>query len=273
MQKFSFEKKSLPKLKTMAIISAAAVFACAIFFVFFNSSPTAPAKEQGFFQNNEIAGCIDLNRDSYNIPPAVFESLPKPPKCFDSIMQLYREGKFSDDFFFTKEFFLQPEFYPAFLEGGIQYWKNPVATHWGAVGFGASSFDREITAKAGSKTKTRLFLHSGFGVRSFQGLKIFAEFENPEDSAFAKIKLDSETSSGFLLGPSFPKFDEKWARQIDSEIEVMQNAQPKQIVMLLKTKAPEEKQALEWKNQYSNYYNATDFVGEKTVARITLTIQ
>jgi hypothetical protein len=273
MQKFSFQKKKLPNLKIITIIFAAAVLSCAIFFAFFNFSQTAPAKAQEVFESNEIAGCIDLNRDSYNVSRAVFELLPKPPKCFASIMQLYREGKFSDDFFFTKEFSLQPEFYPTFLESGIEYWTNPIATHWGAVGFGAFPFERKIIANAGSKAKTRFFLHSGFGVRSFQGVKIAVEFENPEDADFAKIKLDEESSNGFLLGPNFPKFDENWARQIDAEIEIAQNAQPKQIAILLKTKAPDKKQALEWKKQYSNYYNATDFVGEKTVSRIMLTIK
>ncbi|MDD5148555.1 MAG: hypothetical protein PHH08_03770 [Candidatus ainarchaeum sp.] len=260
--------------KLFALLAAVLLIAGAFAVLFIKQGETEK-NGNNFMQENsgKIIGCIDLNRQSYNLAQAVFESLPSPPKCFASIMQLRNRGEFSDDFFFTKEFFLQPEFYPVFLQNGMEYWTSPTATHWGAIGFGCFPYEKTIKIKPGSAAKTRLFLHAGFGVRTFQGMRIVPEFENSEDAEFVKITLDRESEEGFLLGPAFPKFDSGWAKAIDAEIGVLKNPAKKTIKIFLKTKSPEEKQALEWQKKYANYYNATDFVGEKIISSITISTE
>lgn len=232
------------------------------------SQPNIPPNFSGTIEN-----CLYLDRNSYGIAPAVFEALPKPPKCFLSFVQLYHSQKFSDDFFFSPNFFLQPEFYPNFERDGLPYWQNPIATHWGAIGFGSYPFERSLTAKPGETVRTRFFFHSGFGVRTFQGMRLGPEFENASDEQWVKVELDSESKNGFLLGPSYPKFDENWAKAIDVQLTVLPNAPPSTIRILLKTRAPTAEKLAEWRSKKGKqYYNATDFVGEQTAMRIVLQV-
>lgn len=248
------------------IVSAGAL----LIFLTPKTTPTPALSLENVFE--AIKGCKDLERN-YGIPEAVFEELPKAPKCFASIVELYHQGSFKDDFFFGENFFLQPEFYPKFAQAGLQYWTNPTSTHWGVIGFGSYPFERVLNVKAGSNARARFFLHSGLGVRSFQGLKIAAEFENPQDAGFASIALDSESSEGFLLGPSFPKLDSKWAKALGVEVSIPASSPQKTITVLFKTKAPSSEQSLEWSKSFEKYYDATSFVGEKTIAQLKIRIE
>lgn len=273
MKNFSSGKRTTSNATLFAAIVLLVVIA-GIFLLFQKNAPSQPVASSvpkgvvGGIQN-----CVGLDRNSYGISSAVFESLPKPPKCFSSFMQLYRANQFSDDFFFSKNFFLQPEFYPNFESQGLSYWTSPIATHWGAIGFGASPFERSVNAKPGETVRTRFFFHSGFGVRTFQGLRLEAEFENPSDAQWVQVKLDSESENGFLLGPSFPKFDQNWAKAIDAQLAVLPGASTKTIAIRLKTKAPGPLVAEEWAAKNPNrYFNATAFVGEQTAMRILLNI-
>ena len=274
MQKFSFKKKNFPKARAVAVVLATAACIIVVFFVFFNSGAFFPPETgQGFSAGTDINGCIDLNRSSYNIPGAVFEALPNPPKCFVSIMQAYASGKFSDSGFFSKHFFSQPEFYSNFETQGLQYWQNPVATHYGAIGYGSFPESSSLSAKPGETVEARFFFHSGFGVRSFQGLRLEPEFENPSDAQFVQVSLDAESGSGFLLGPSFPKFDKDWAKAVEVKITVLPEAVQKTVKVFLKTRAPDSALAEQWRNVHSLYYNATDFVGSRAAMQITLQIR
>lgn len=262
------------KLQKALII--AVIVLISIFGVLFLINNQKPQDSLLALQQNkppEIKGCVDLDRQAYNIPEAVFEQLPKPPKCFSSMIQAFNNSQFSDDFFFTQQFFLQPEFYPNFKEQGLSYWLNPNATHYGAIGYGAFPSEKEIKAKAGESYKARFFIHSSFGVRTFQGIRLEPEFENPENAEFVKVILDKESNEGFLLGPSFPKFDSEWAKAFNAEVIVSPAAPKKQIIIFLKAKNQSPEQALEWQKSRENYYNATDFVGERTAARLVIQIE
>jgi len=274
MQKFSFKKKTFLSSKAILLIFALAACVIAAFFVFFNFNPDFfPASQKGFFAGTDINGCIDLNRSSYNLPNAVFEALPPPPKCFVSIIQAYANGKFSDSGFFSKQFFSQPEFYSNFETQGLQYWENPVATHYGAIGYGSFPGSVSLSAKQGETVETRFFFHSGFGVRSFQGMRLEPEFENPADAQFVQVSLDEESQNGFLLGPSFPKFDKDWAKAVEVKIIILPGAVQKTVKIFLKTRAPDSLLEEQWRNSHSLYYNATDFVGSMPVMQAILQIR
>lgn len=276
MKTFFGKKKSVAS-QPFLFAAVALLVVIAVAGVFLSFQQSVPASPTDSFvpadSNAEIGNCINLDRNAYGIAPAVFESLPKPPKCFSSFVQLYRTNQFSDEFFFGPNFFLQPEFYSNFEKDGLPYWTNPIATHWGAIGFGASPFERNLDAKPGETIRTRFFFHSGFGVRTFQGLRLEPEFENPSDAQFVQIKLDSDSENGFLLGPSFPKFDANWAKAVDVQLIVLPGASQKTIAIRLKTRAPMPQTEAQWAAKYPNrYFNATAFVGEQTAMRIFLSI-
>lgn len=268
------EKKTvfrLPKKKWLALFLAALAV---LLFVWLSGIQIGGEPRDEFFSatGRAIRGCVDLNR-SYNIPSAVFEALPQPPRCFVSMVQLYQSQQFSDDFFFGPSFFLQPEFYPSFLRNGLHYWTSPISTHWGAIGFGAFPSERTLSVARGQTIRTRFFFHSGFGVRSFQGMRVVPRFQTPTDAQSIHIKLDTDSQNGFLLGPSFPKFDAAWAKPIDLEITADATAPVGNTGFVLKTEPADAVRVERWQAEKGIlYYNATDFVGEQTIAAITLAV-
>ena len=223
---------------------------------------------------NEIIGCIHLTRENYPILPAVFENLPSPPACFVTILEKYRAHEFTDELFFSSAFYLQPEFYPSFEKEGMEQWTNPITTHWGAVGYGSTPSDKSLIIQPGGEAHTRFFFHSGFGVRTFQGVLLQAVFENSEDEQWVQVEMDEESQRGFLLGPTFPKFHETWAKGVDVRVRVSPGAPAKTISFQIWVKTPSNEQKEKWilERGDSAYYDATSYVGERTVFRVNVQI-
>lgn len=257
--------------KNVFLFLAIFLFVLVWVWFFFFPSPE-PVFSNGL--NVPIKGCVDLDRSSYKIPPAVFESLPAAPKCFWSLVKRYQNKQFLDDSFFTPSFFLQPEFYPTFESQGLSYWLSPNATHWGAVGYGYFPSNKVLKGKQEETIHVRFFFHSGFGVRTFQGLRLEPFFENEVDQNKVVVTLDSESQNGFWLGPSFPKFDSHWAKAVDVTILILPSALPGDVSFSLKTKPPFPDGAQAWSTLFGkSYYNATDFVGEQSIMRVDLKIE
>ena len=153
-------------------------------------------------------------RKAYGFSQTVFSELPAPPTDFNKIVGLYQEGKFTDDFFFSEKYFFQPEFYPSFVKNGLGYWLNPSATHWAAYGYGSFPIKKTITVKQGEKGRARFFIHSGYGVRSYQGVGLKTVFSDEKAKDYFDVKIDEP----FLLGPNYPKFERNWAKDVLVEI-------------------------------------------------------
>lgn len=221
------------------------------------------------FNSNSISGCVNLSRENYSLPPAVFENLPSAPACFVSLVERYHSQSFSDEYFFTPEFFLQPEFFPEFEKSGLDYWMNPLATHWGAVGYGSFPSEKKISIRSGEESRARIFLHSGFGVRTFQGASLRVEFENPSDEKWVSVSLDENSVNGFLLGPTFPKFDSRWVRPVDVLVRVSPGAPSLTIPLRVRVLAPPAGMQDQWSRELGEkYYDATSYVGERVAFRV-----
>ena len=266
------QKQFLPE-KNREWLAASVLSACAVIAIvfFLPLENTAPVLPNPLNSSERIHGCVDLNRESYGLTPAVFENLPVPPNCFVSVVQAYREQKFSDNFFFTPDFFLQPEFFASFEKNGLEYWKNPVATHWGVVGFGAFPTERALSIRPGQTIRTRFFFHSGFGVRTFQGVRLEPEWQGGIPAG-VEIGLDENSATGFLLGPAFPKFGAHWAKAVDVTVRALPFASSGDFSLVLKTKAPSESQKMQWQETLLRYFDATQFVGELPAMRLRLRV-
>ncbi|MEK6821055.1 MAG: hypothetical protein AABY11_01490, partial [archaeon] len=124
----------------------------------------------------------------------------------------------------------------------------------------------------GMEEKIRLFFHSGFGVRTTQGAALRWVFENPADEAFVNITLDSESYGGFWIGPTYPVFDARWVKPVDIRVSLSPDAPSRDITFEIVVVAPPNELREEWINAWgSAYYDATTYVGEKKIARVTLT--
>ncbi|MEM4326898.1 MAG: hypothetical protein QXZ13_01875, partial [Candidatus Diapherotrites archaeon] len=113
---------------------------------------------------------IKNKRETYGLPEIVFSQLPEMPKDFNLLVERYRNGVLKEESFFSEKYYLQPEFYPSFLIHGINYWKNPITSHWGAYGYGVYPSKKSITIYKGEEKEIVFFVYSGYGIRSYQGI-------------------------------------------------------------------------------------------------------
>ena len=258
-------KFSIPSI---FFILAGAALLLIIGIFFWTQSPSAPTADFS------LQNCMDLNRESYGISPGVFAELPSPPKCFQSTINARRIGTFTDDFFFTEAFYSQPEFYSSFSSNGLPYWHKPVSRNWGIVGFGIQFNQKQLSIRAGETKKVRIFMHSGYGIRTFQGVRIVPVVLGRSIAPFISIKGNPDASEAFVLGPNFPKFDPRWSKALEFEISVSPSAESNYTIIEFRTASPYPEQNQQFETEFSGkYYPVTHLIGEKKIAELRLTIE
>lgn len=217
------------------------------------------------------SACRSADRSSYGVDSAVFSRLPSLPACILSVSDSFNNRQFTDSFFFAPDYYLQPEFYPSFFTEGLSKFTSPVATHYGAVGYGAFPHEWVVPRDSSRVHSTRIFFHSGFGVRSFQAGSLDVEFAIPEDAGHVVVSLDSSSSEGFFLGPSFPIFHPSWVKPVDVSVSVKPSAPYREIVVYLVTRPPSSSFMDSVSPIAGSLYSLTDWVGSQRV--ITLVIR
>lgn len=208
---------------------------------------------------------LEEKRKTYGFPTAVFEELPKPPKDFEKIVELMHKGNYSNYVFFPKEFFLQPEFYPGFKENGFSYWQNPSLTHYAVSGHGFYPSIQEITIKKGQTKTIAFFLHAGWGVQSFQGTKI----ETKNTNNWIKIKIPEPE---FLLGYSYPKFSNSWAKKIQAIISIDQNTPTGKYELEFFPTNPSQEKKQKWTTNLKRKYESIAGYGINLNTKITIKV-
>lgn len=176
---------------------------------------------------------------------------------------------FVDINFFDESYYLQPEFYQSFSTIGLSAWKSPAHTHYGAVGFGSFPQTSSSIITSSSPRSFTFLVYSGFGIRSLQRMALVARFENPDDAKLVSFDLDDLSESGFLLGPTFPKFSPDWVHRAELTILSTPPSFSRPIVILVST----VRAAASFDDARVStlpYFDSTDFVGEKVVYRLVL---
>ncbi|HZX19988.1 MAG TPA: hypothetical protein VFF13_03165 [archaeon] len=245
------------KIVIPAIFAALILFA--LFFFFFIQAENNFSGEN-FLDNNSNENSqnqLVLQRSSYGVSSGVFSELPSPPNDFNVIVSLFHNGGFRDEFFFSEKYFLQPEFYPSFLETGLPQWTNPSTTHYAAYGYGSYPLRKTIYLKSGETAKTKFFFHSGYGVRSYQGVKLVIEPENNGAKSFFAAKVSPNV---FLLEPNFPKFEKNWAKGIEIIVDSQTETPSGSYKFFVKVVNPEKELSDKWKNEVIGKYFDAGFV-------------
>ncbi|MFH1664422.1 MAG: hypothetical protein ABH986_06520 [archaeon] len=208
-----------------------------------------------------------MQRESYGISSAVFSELPVPPSDFNKIVSLFHQGKFSDELFFSEKYFSQPEFYPSFLGNGLNYWQNPSTTHYGAYGYGSYPIKKTVVIKAGEKIKAKFFVHSGYGVRSFQGIQLNAVTE------YKNFFLVSIKDPVFLLEPNFPKFRKEWAKEVELNIEAKEKTPEGMYEVKVFVSSPPEEFSYKWSKEHEKYFDAAEFSTGKELYELKIIVE
>lgn len=215
------------------------------------------------------SGCVGVDRSSYGVHPGVFGLLPSPSSCLVSFRDGFSSGVFPAESLSTSVY-LQPDFYPSFVSDGLAFWKSPSVTHYGAVGLSAYPFSRSISLFPGESRTVRFFLHSGFGVRSFQEGRLAVD-----DSAVGgvvSVSLDDDSLRSIVLEPTFPQFYPGWVHPIDVVVSVSPDAVPGSYSVALVTLPvrPNDQSFVPREGEY--YYSFVDFVGSRAVAQLGVSV-
>ena len=255
--------------KKFLITGTALIILILILLLFF----LIQGEEKPPFDKNQIDKTKETNlllkqREGYGISSAVFSELPVPPKDFNKIVSLYHQGKFNDEMFFSEKYFSQPEFYPSFLANGLTYWQQPVTTHYGAYGYGSFPIKKTIVLKKGEEFKGKFFVHSGYGVRTFQGIQLNSVFDKGEEFFDVIIK-----EPVFLLEPNFPKLKKGWAKDVLFDVQVKENAPEGFYSLKIFVSSPPEELSEKWSKEHEKYFDAATFSTDKPLFELQIIVE
>lgn len=248
--------------KWLLPLFALLLFSLAVFFFFQPEKPGVPSN----------ASCSTPLRESYSVSPLIFQNLPPFPRCFFPVVREYQSNRFSDDYFFAPEYYLQPEFFPYFFPHGLSAWQNPSSTHYGAVGFGAFPQTKTISLAPAESASIRFFVHSGFGVHAYQGMRLESQTIPVQNQL--ELTLDPISRDGFLLAPTFPAFSREWVHPVDVNIFIPPSTPPGEYVVHFVSAPPASEVNSRWSLPPALlYFDATQFVGERSVFTLTVRVE
>lgn len=192
-----------------------------------------------------------------------FIELPAPPSDFFEVRNELMVGNFSDAESLEREYFEQPEFVPKFFENGLPYWKREKFDRKGMQGFGILAGEKQVRLKKGEEKQVFVFLHSAWGVETFQGISLAVE-GMPEG-----VKVEIEPVE-FLLSPTFPIIKQGWNHKVKIKIRVLESASAGNFVLSFTGKSPSSEKNKEWKEFYGSKYVSGSISG---IANQLLSIQ
>lgn len=216
----------------------------ALLFLFFLLGCVQPSNDSNAPLSS--SNLLHEQRENYGIPLSAFEELPSPPQDFNFVVSEFQKSNFSDSTFFTPAYFLQPEFFPNFALQGLRYWKESLTQHRGVYGYGVYPSDIFLAAKKGETIRTRVFVHSAYGIQSWQGIGLREDANNAFPVSLSRSSL--------LLGPSFPKFSKEWVQVVDVSVSIPSNAPRGTQVLSFDLVAPPSELSEQWREKYGSQY-------------------
>ena len=217
----------------------------------------APPAQQNPFPNPDrnqygIGVFPDANRNPVQKPVnEAFANLPAMPGDFGGQMNGIRSGD-TTGLGLGEQYYKQPEFLPQFGQIGLNYWKAPDLKRWGREGFGVYPAEQSYSVKAGNQIYITAFVHSAYGIETWQGMSLAHSFPEDENAA-GFFSVDVEPSN-FLLGPAYPVMDANWIQKIVIKISALPGTPKGNYLLGFNSDSPEpsldEKWAAEHKGRY-----------------------
>lgn len=273
MGKQKDNKPKAQKSKLNLALIGAAVFVVAV-IVLYGSGILNPIMQNSGFESLQEKASREKafeeqrkpQRESYGISMKVFEDLPPIPEDFGTMAYMLETGRWKDLEYFTEAYYKQPEFYPLFTTAGLKWWKTPDTSSWGVVGWGAYPADVWAETYAGAEFSTKTFWHTGWGVQTFQGFQLMptfpassqdergTTFNTQEPAAVSKYFTVSFGEKIFLLGPTYPKFSEDWAKAVTIKVQVAPETPKGDYVIGIDAGLPPEEYRSKWLLDYKMQY-------------------
>jgi hypothetical protein len=206
-----------------------------------------------------------IQRGKYGISLNVFSQLPLAPQDFKWIDEQMELGAIDEAHFnnITKDYWMQPEFYPNFEKVGLQFYQSPLSDRRNCFGYGSypQVFGKAVKQedlKVGAELYAKTWFHTGFGIECYQGTKLNVVVDDREKEYF-DVVIDPYQ---FVLMPTNPQFDKDWTREIRYIVIVKKTPVPKgRYEFSFLATAPDKQKENEWKWQYrEKYVNSGMFV-------------
>ena len=124
--------------------------------------PSASEKLEERYSMDREGYTVYLDAHGYN----TFDSLPEIPEDFGSKNYLISTGKLTDFTEITREYYLQPEFYPLFVDNGLPFYKEYDARYIGTFGWGVYPSEQWINAGPGAEGELTFFFKTGWGIET-----------------------------------------------------------------------------------------------------------
>ncbi len=197
---------------------------------------------------------IDENRNPIRKPvKEAFAELPAMPEDFGEKMHSMDSGLFNSIALgLEEEYYKQPEFLPLFEEIGLRYWQSPDLRRWGKEGFGIYPSERAHKIKPGGELYVTVFVHSAYGIESFQGLRLYSFFPCDKNAErFFSIEIEPEN---MLVGPTYPIVNRDWMHKVVIKIKASEEAEPGRYLIGFNAASPAAEQDNEWREEHGSMY-------------------
>ena len=167
----------------------------------------------------------------------IFKNLPAIPNDFWRTKYEMSSGQISMKTLADMDsaYYLQPEFIKNnFIDGGINFWKNPDIYHWYPEGYGTYPHQAYVNTIPGDDFDVYTFTYTSWGVEGYQGFSLNPAYPetivNPEgnkvytnpDNA-QKYFTISISPNALLLEPTYPIFMDDWSQKIQVHVKVSED--------------------------------------------------
>jgi hypothetical protein len=202
----------------------------------------------------------DVNRAAYKIfldshGFNTFEALPKIPSDFGEITYMIYTGKLTVLQETKPEYYLQPEFYPLFVDNGLhRFYEQYDPKYIGTYGWGVYPSEQWLSVQSNSSGQIALFFKTGWGIETWQGINLYAY----SDCDWLTPKVENPV---FITPPTYPEFctkqscGEDWARLITINLDVGKANIGQKCQVMLSNQTPPTAKDKEWL-----YEHKTDYV-------------
>ena len=200
----------------------------------------------------------------------IFKNLPTIPNDFWRIKYEMSSGQISMKTLANLDsaYYLQPEFIKNnFVDGGINFWKNPDIYHWYPEGYGTYPHQAYVDTTSGGEFDVYTFTYTSWGVEGYQGLSLEPSYPksmvNPKGDKINTNPLDAKkyfnisiSPDVVLLEPTYPIFLDGWSKKIHVHVDVAENTPAGEYAIGYDVGFAPNNLEDEWKDQYHELYQS-----------------
>ncbi|RLG24315.1 hypothetical protein DRN85_07850 [Methanosarcinales archaeon] len=187
-----------------------------------------------------LAGCISTDNFTPKEQIEYFKNLPPKPDDFDLVERDLYTG-YIDLCALSEGYYLQPEFYGESWKRGEYFYTHHDYTRWAVHGHGAFPANPVFVfgdPKVGSWISDCVFYRTGWGVETYQGIRLVAD-----PSEYFDVKI---TPDEFLLPPTYPVFDKGWVKKININVSIKNTPPPGKYIINVNTVSPSVESSKRW---------------------------